>query len=235
MGPCGCCARGCGLGLKALAIALTCGLIGVAHSRFSPLPLDVPRPEAIDSVLSRLDSPAAKTTEDQAVADRAASPRTDSAKEPDKAPAKPLGDTVAPGLGTPSPAAPPPAPSPTPPAASGQGDTLMITLEQAQTLHARVTSAGDVAFVDARNAEEFVQGRIPGATNVPPSAFFGGAIPAELDMIPRSNIVVVYCGGGQCDASKLTATRLREQGYEKVYVFEQGMTGWKAANLPIEK
>ncbi|MGQ0628854.1 MAG: rhodanese-like domain-containing protein [Phycisphaerales bacterium] len=227
MGPCGCCQRGCGVALKALAIMLASGLIGLVHSRLSPLPLDVPRPESIDAVLARLDDKAVNKGAASAAQPAAADKDKDKAPIDRSAPADPP-------AAQPAPAAPAPAPAPSGTGQAAPADTLMLSLEQAKTLHARVASAGDVAFVDARNPEEFATGRIPAATNLPPSAFLGGAIPADLDMIPRSLIVVVYCGGGECDASKLTATRLRELGYEKVYVFEQGMTGWKAANLPIE-
>ena len=111
----------------------------------------------------------------------------------------------------------------------------MLSLETVKSLFDRVNSAGDVSFVDARNPDEFVAGRIPSAVNMPPSQFVGGQIPPELHTIPTTNIVVVYCGGGDCDASKLTAIRLGEQGFAKVYVFEGGITEWKAANLPVEK
>ncbi len=208
MCPFACLASGSGpTVLKSLVIALLAGTIGVVHSMASPLKLTVDAPPNLTTLL-------------------ASNPVKPS--EPVNA-GKPAKPALAPPISVPPPA-PVSNPQPTKP-----GDASMISLDQAQTLLARVNTVGDVSFVDARNPDEFVTGRIPSAFNMPPSLFVGGQTPPDLQQIPTSNIVVVYCGGGDCDASKLTAIRLREQGYEKVYVFEEGLTGWKAANLPLEK
>lgn len=108
----------------------------------------------------------------------------------------------------------------------------MIGTEQARELHDRASTQGDVFFVDARNRDEFLVGHIPGAFQVAPDAFFGGQYPSALDEIPKASKVVVYCGGGSCDASKLVALRFREAGYADVVVYMEGFTGWSAAQLP---
>ncbi|MBL8990739.1 MAG: rhodanese-like domain-containing protein [Phycisphaerae bacterium] len=104
-----------------------------------------------------------------------------------------------------------------------------ITLEQARSLH----QSGTATFIDARNPEDYATGSIPGAINMPPDAFLGGKIPDALFAISRDLPIVVYCGGGDCDASILVALKIRELGWKTAVVFEQGITGWKAAGLPV--
>lgn len=122
--------------------------------------------------------------------------------------------------------------TPTAPTANGEG---FITTAQAKAFHDRLFAQGDVVFVDARNRDEFEAAHIPGSLHIPPDAFFGGQLPAEMDMAPKSYTIVVYCGGGECDASKLVALRFKEQAYSTVYVYQEGFTGWSAAKLPTQK
>ncbi|MCW5764798.1 MAG: rhodanese-like domain-containing protein [Phycisphaeraceae bacterium] len=147
---------------------------------------------------------------------------------------------------TPSPARPAPrpaAPTNTPPVEpTAPADQLtrpspaghprgegFVTLEQARSLH----QSGTASFIDARNPDEYASGSIPGAINMPPDAFLGGKIPDALFAISRDLPIVVYCGGGDCDASILVALKIRELGWKTAVVFEQGITGWKAAGLPV--
>ena len=109
-----------------------------------------------------------------------------------------------------------------------------ITLERAFDLFERAKVNGDSAFVDARPREEFDAGHVPLAFHIPLDAFFGGKVPGDLDMIPRSSAVVVYCGGGDCDASIRVSERLRDLGYAEIYIFEAGFPEWARAGRPIE-
>lgn len=127
-------------------------------------------------------------------------------------------------------------------AQAGQGgagqagaDGFMLKIDRVLELLARQQSQGDVVFVDARGPAEFAAGHIPSAFNIGPDAFYGGQYPPALDEIPKSYIVVVYCGGGECDASKLVALRLKEAGFERLHIYEDGFTGWSAGNHPIAK
>jgi rhodanese-related sulfurtransferase len=119
-----------------------------------------------------------------------------------------------------------------PAAAATESAAWMVHTEEAKALYERAQSLGDVFFVDARNADEHGAGHIPGSYHVPPDAFYGGQYPAALEEIPKSSRVVVYCGGGACDASKLVALRFREAGFGDVVVYQDGFTGWSAAGLP---
>ncbi|MBL8758647.1 MAG: rhodanese-like domain-containing protein [Phycisphaerae bacterium] len=208
------CCSGVGIGPvagKAVLLVVLAGAIGLVDSRIRPIAsLQPAQPKSIEDLLAQ-------------------------------PPAKPAGDSKPAPTPTPTPApAPTPsqpaAPQPAPPAQvkPAEKNDLLLTIDQGRQLFDRLQSTGDVVFVDARNPPEFAAGRIATAINLSPDRFFG-VLPPELDAISREFIVVVYCGGGDCDASKLVAKRFNEQGYMKVYVLEAGYPAWVQAGLPIEK
>lgn len=127
-----------------------------------------------------------------------------------------------------------PVSSPTPPSPPTQtaGNDRMISLAQFKELMA---GALPLQIVDAREAGEYAQGRIGGAINIPPGEFFGKVPDAVNQRLSRDLPVVVYCGGGNCDASKLVAVRLKDLGFAQTYVYEDGYSGWTKAGEAVEK
>lgn len=92
-----------------------------------------------------------------------------------------------------------------------------------------------IAFVDARNEEHYQNGHIPGAH------LFDYYHPANyvsnvLQVCMMAQEIVVYCNGGDCEDSELSALMLRDLGVpkEKLLVYGGGMTEWTTNNLPIE-
>jgi rhodanese-related sulfurtransferase len=89
----------------------------------------------------------------------------------------------------------------------------------------------DIVLVDARSPISWAAARLPGAINIPT----GTVDEQARRRIPdRSAEVVVYCGGGACDASLAVAGRLVELGYENVRHYPGGKEEWAAAGLPLE-
>ena len=125
---------------------------------------------------------------------------------------------------------PPAVPAPAVPAVPR--DDRMITLERLKEM---LAGAVPVQVVDAREPHEFEQGRIPGAINLPPSAFSGGIPDAVNQRMSRDLAAVVYCSGGNCDASKSVAMRLKDMGFSQVFVYEDDYTGWTKAGEAVEK
>jgi rhodanese-related sulfurtransferase len=101
-----------------------------------------------------------------------------------------------------------------------------VTLEEAK----QAFDAGAM-FVDARNPEHYKGGHVENAIRIE-SAMFKSGDPAELALMPRSAIVIVYCNGGQCDESENVAKFLTASGYKTVYVLHDGFPGWKAMGYP---
>jgi rhodanese-related sulfurtransferase len=90
-----------------------------------------------------------------------------------------------------------------------------------------------VHLVDARLTRQFEEGHIPGALSIPFEEMASG-YPAALDTLPIEGPTVVYCDGGDCDASRNVASLLMELGYQNVSIFERGMEAWTRAGFPVE-
>lgn len=104
-----------------------------------------------------------------------------------------------------------------------------VNLEQAYGLFQK----GQVRFIDARQASEYEELRIPGAINLPPEKLTQegqGALPG-LDKETR---LVVYCSQTSCDAALVVAEKLQSLGYAKVAVFLGGFRAWDEAGYPAE-
>ncbi len=78
-----------------------------------------------------------------------------------------------------------------------------------------------VYFVDARDAEQFKQETIPGAVNIE-----WREIPARLDELPETGIVVLVCNTGSLSAQAAFAARV--MGRENVLVLQTGLRGWSS-------
>jgi rhodanese-related sulfurtransferase len=92
-----------------------------------------------------------------------------------------------------------------------------------------------VIFIDARDETKFQEGHIPGAWQFDyyhPERYLATILPlAQL-----AHEIVVYCGGGDCEDSQLTASFLKDAGIpaDKIRVYVGGVTDWGAAGLPLE-
>jgi rhodanese-related sulfurtransferase len=94
---------------------------------------------------------------------------------------------------------------------------------------ATVRTWGDrVLWVDARPRREFDAGHIDGAVLLNEDEW-NELIPRFLDEWDPDVPVVVYCGGGGCQASKAVAARLRNKlQMENIHVLKGGLKAWRA-------
>ncbi|MBX3394749.1 MAG: rhodanese-like domain-containing protein [Phycisphaerae bacterium] len=82
---------------------------------------------------------------------------------------------------------------------------------------------GGAYIVDAREQHDFDEGRLRGAFHLPSSAIYANiqgfmATGAQVD-----DVIIVYCGGGSCEASHNVADVLHDDfQYQKVFVYEAG-------------
>ena len=88
-----------------------------------------------------------------------------------------------------------------------------------------------IQFIDARSRDEFTDGHIKGAVNIPfySSENYAGAI-SKLD---KNEIVVTYCESAECDIAILSGDELFKMGFKKVYVFIGGYNEWIKNHYPI--
>lgn len=114
--------------------------------------------------------------------------------------------------------------SPTP---GTEAPGLNISIEQAAAMYGR-----GVPFVDARHVEEYEAGHVTNAFWMPSEEFLNGKIPDTLNYLDRESPVVVYCGGGMCDASKNLVVLLQQLGFKRCHIMHDGYPEWAKAGHP---
>ncbi len=94
---------------------------------------------------------------------------------------------------------------------------------------------GSIIVVDSRSDEDYQAGHIPGAYQLD-YFHLEKYIAAVLPLCQTADKIVVYCAGGECDVSEMTAVTLRDSGVpaEKLFVYTGGMTEWETSGQPIE-
>jgi len=95
-----------------------------------------------------------------------------------------------------------------------------------------VDALGDaeVAILDVREPEEFAQGHIQGAINIPRGVAEMG-VPQRLP--DRSQRIICYCGGG--NRSALAADNLRQMGYERIESMAGGFRAWVQSGQKVAR
>lgn len=132
------------------------------------------------------------------------------------APAPP--DSVTPaGVQTPTPA----------PAAQPAQIGLDISVEQAWEFFQQ-----GKPFLDARSEKDYTESHVEGAFWMPPENFSGGKLPEALRYLDPADVVVIYCSGGNCDASHNLAILLQQAGFKRCHVLKDGLPGWTGAGHP---
>ena len=87
--------------------------------------------------------------------------------------------------------------------------------------------AGAATVLDVRPEDEFEQGHLPGALNIPLSQ-----LERRLAELPPDREIVAYCRGQWCVLSFEAVAALRQHGYQARRL-EDGFPEWKVAGLPI--
>lgn len=92
---------------------------------------------------------------------------------------------------------------------------------------------GSRLFVDARPAEEYAKGHLPGAISLPFETLNQHAgIVAQV--LASDKPPVLYCTGPECDDNLLLALELRKLGRNDIAVFIGGMELWQSELLSTE-
>ncbi|MBI5762498.1 MAG: rhodanese-like domain-containing protein [Planctomycetes bacterium] len=81
---------------------------------------------------------------------------------------------------------------------------------------------GSARFVDAREQHEWVEGHFRSAIHIPASAIYAN-IDRIVREVPPNEKIIVYCGGGDCEASHHVADALKNDfKYQDVTVYVKG-------------
>lgn len=222
---------------RALALVVLAGVIGGVHSTRRDNPI---------RLTSTAAKPAADRTATQGESARPGGsvfvpapdqdPGADPAPDPDSDAAPPAGSPANPAT---DPASDPDAAPTTTPDAdpATSGDPLdapvrdgHITLREASELW----QFGAV-FLDARHEHEFEEGHVQGAYWMAASRVGTAASLDILAALDPNEPLVIYCTGGDCDASENTRNRVEALGlgFIDIRILGVGYEEWEAAGLPV--
>ncbi|MDJ0741585.1 MAG: metalloregulator ArsR/SmtB family transcription factor [Gammaproteobacteria bacterium] len=87
---------------------------------------------------------------------------------------------------------------------------------------------GLVTVLDVRPADEFAQGHVPGAINIPL-----GELEQRLDALDAEREIVAYCRGPHCVLAFDAVTKLRDRG-RRARRLDGGLPEWRLAGYPVE-
>ena len=87
--------------------------------------------------------------------------------------------------------------------------------------------------MDARELEEFEQGHITGAINIPFDYY--DEYMDTIDALKYDDVFIIYCSGGECSLSlDLADVFFNDKAFDNVFVFEGGLPAWQDAGYPTE-
>jgi rhodanese-related sulfurtransferase len=92
----------------------------------------------------------------------------------------------------------------------------------------RMMKQGQVNVVDVRAAEDYAQGHIPGAVNLPKDKWH------TLEGLRKDKTNVIYCYSQVCHLAAAAALEFASKGYP-VMELEGGFRTWKEHEMDIEK
>ena len=90
----------------------------------------------------------------------------------------------------------------------------------------RLKQAGPVLLLDVRTDAEVERGVIAGATHIPLHL-----LPTRYTELKPDAITVIYCQSGGRSAQ--ACGWLADQGFEKVFNLQGGVTAWSREGLPL--
>ena len=111
---------------------------------------------------------------------------------------------------------------------SGGPAAPAATMTQEQLVEHQAKHPEHLFVLDVRTPEEYAEGHVPGAVNVPHDQ-----LASRLAEVPKDKDVVVYCRSGRRAA--LATDVLAANGYKRVSHLEGDIQAWLARGRPVEK
>lgn len=93
-------------------------------------------------------------------------------------------------------------------------------------------------FIDGREPNEFEQGHIQGALNIPYKDFKEKNVDEKqlvLKDFKKDQLIVSYCGSDSCEISIDNAYEMAKAGYSDVKIYLGGFKEWNKMGYPIQK
>ena len=115
---------------------------------------------------------------------------------------------------------------------SGKGCCQQDAVLNTAALATLIRTKTPAAVLDARSGKFDDGKRIPGARQLSPTAKDEEIAKALPD---KQALIVTYCAGLTCPASKALAERLEKLGYTNVIEYPEGIAGWVKAGNKVEQ
>lgn len=113
--------------------------------------------------------------------------------------------------------------------AAAPAPAAAVALMSQEALLEHLSRHPDHLYVlDVRTPQEYAEGHVPGAVNVPQDQ-----LASRLAEVPKDKDVVIYCRSGR--RSALAADVLAANGYSRLSHLEGDMNAWIAKGRPVEK
>jgi rhodanese-related sulfurtransferase len=113
-------------------------------------------------------------------------------------------------------------------AASAQPAAKMAQMSQEALLEHQAKHPQHLFVLDVRSPEEFKEGHVPGAVNIPYDQ-----MASRLAEVPKDKDVVLYCRSGR--RAGIAAEVLGNNGYTRLSHLEGDMPAWIEKGRPVEK
>ncbi len=113
------------------------------------------------------------------------------------------------------------------------GQNLLSGMDKSSISPVRATeliNREDAVVVDVRPMNEFSEGHILHAINIPMNSFKNQL--GQLEKYRERPVIVVCRSGAQSSGA---CKQLRKNGFGKVYNLRGGVMAWQSANLPVTR
>ncbi|HEX8912679.1 MAG TPA: rhodanese-like domain-containing protein [Humisphaera sp.] len=87
--------------------------------------------------------------------------------------------------------------------------------------------------LDVRSPDEFADGHVPGAVNIPVAGKEGDKFDKAVAALPKDKPLLVHCRSGVRSAKAIA--KLREMGFTNLSEFPGGWVAWAKAEKPAVK
>jgi rhodanese-related sulfurtransferase len=108
------------------------------------------------------------------------------------------------------------------------GEPAVTPMSQEALLEHQSQHPERLFLLDVRTPQEFAEGHVPGAVNVPYDQ-----LASRLAEVPKDKDVVLYCKTGR--RAGIAADVLVANGYTRLSHLEGDMVGWLAKDRPVAK
>jgi rhodanese-related sulfurtransferase len=121
-----------------------------------------------------------------------------------------------------------PAAEPATPPSAAPAAVNMTPMTQEALLEHQAKHPEHLFVLDVRSPEEFKEGHVPGAVNIPYDQ-----MAARLAEVPKDKDVVLYCRSGR--RAGIAADVLAANGYTRLSHLEGDMPAWLEKGRPVER